>query len=63
MIRSLLENSNHADLHNADDVLMYIPRKKVKDSFKAKFIDFYRHLADFYGIRFSKFATEETIKF
>jgi integrase len=54
MMRALLELSVHADLHNADDVLMYIARKKVKDSFKANLVDFYRHYADFYGIRFFK---------
>ena len=50
MMRALLELSDHADLHNADDVLMHIARKKVKDSFKANLVDFYRHYADFYKI-------------
>jgi integrase len=54
MMRALLEISEHADLHNSDDVLMYIARKKVKDSFKANLVDFYRHYADFYGIGFVK---------
>ena len=54
MMRALLEVSDHADLQNADDVLMYIARKKVKDSFKANLVGFYRHYAVFYGIRFSK---------
>ena len=49
MIRALFEISDHADLHNADGVLMYIGRKEVKDSFKANLIDFYRHYADFYA--------------
>ena len=43
MMRALLEISNHADMHSADDVLMYIARKKVKDSFKANLVDFYKH--------------------
>jgi integrase len=50
MMRALLEISNHADLHDSDDVLMYIARKNVKDSFKANLVDFYRHYAEFYGI-------------
>jgi integrase len=54
MVRALLEISEHAGLHNADDVLMYIARKKVKDSFKANLIDFYRHYAAFYGINVAK---------
>jgi len=54
MMRALLEISNHADLHSADDVLMYIARKKVKDSFKANLVDFYRHYAEFYGISFAR---------
>jgi integrase len=52
MMRALLEIADHADLHKSDDVLMYIARKKVKDSFKANLVDFYRHYADFYGIHF-----------
>jgi integrase len=54
MMRALLEISDRADLHNADEVLMYIARKKVKDSFKANLVDFYRHYAVFYGISFAK---------
>ena len=54
MVRALLEISRHADLHKADDVLLYIARKRVKDSFKANLVDFYRHYADFYGISFCK---------
>jgi len=54
MMRALLELSDHADLHSADDVLMYIARKKVKDSFKANLVDFYKHYADFYGISLAK---------
>ena len=53
MMRALLELSEHADLSNADDVLMCIARKKVKDSFKANLVDFYRHYAAFYGIHFA----------
>jgi hypothetical protein len=56
MIRTLLELSEHADLHNADDVLMYVARKKVKDSFKANLVDFYRHYAAFYGIHGEEYA-------
>ncbi len=54
MMRALIEISDHADLRNADEVLMYIARKKVKDSFKANLVDFYRHYAVFYGISFAK---------
>jgi integrase len=54
MMRALLEISDHADLHDADDVLMYVAKKNVKESFKANLIDFYRHYADFYGIQFIK---------
>jgi hypothetical protein len=53
MTRALLEISEHADLSNADDVLMYVARKKVKDSLKANLVDFYRHYAAFYGIHFA----------
>jgi hypothetical protein len=54
MMRALLEISNHANLHKSDDVLMCIARKKVKDSFKANLVDFYRHYAEFYGISFAR---------
>lgn len=54
MMRALLEISDHADLHSADDVLMYIAKKKVKDSFKANLADFYRHYAEFYGISLAR---------
>ena len=54
MMRALLEISRHADLHDSDDVLMYVAKKNVKESFKANLIDFYRHYADFYGIHFVK---------
>jgi hypothetical protein len=53
-MRALFEISDHVNLRSADDVLMYIARKQVKDSFKANLVDFYRHYADFYGIRFGR---------
>jgi len=39
MMRALLEISHHADLHDSDDVLMYIAKKNVKESFKANLIE------------------------
>jgi integrase len=51
-IRVLEELSKNADLSNPSEVLLYIAKKKVKESYKANLCSFYKHFTDFYRISF-----------
>jgi integrase len=54
LIRALNDIGCHANLNDSSEVLAYIAKKKVKDSYKANLCDFYQHYTDFYRISFSK---------
>ena len=54
MVRALKCIAKHVNLDNPNEVLDYIARKKVMDSYKANLCDFYKHYADYYGIPFTK---------
>ena len=54
MVRALKKIAKHVNLDNPNEVLDYIARKKVMDSYKANLCDFYKHYADYYGIPFTK---------
>jgi integrase len=51
-IRVLEEFNKQANLNNPSEVLMYIAKKKVKESYKANLCSFYKHYTDFYRISF-----------
>ena len=54
MVRALKCIAKHVNLDNPNEVLDYIARKKVMDSYKANLCDFYKHYANYYGIPFTK---------
>jgi integrase len=54
LIRALNEIGNNANLANSSEVLIYIAKKKVRESFKANLCDFYQHYAEQYSIPFYK---------
>jgi integrase len=54
LIRALKKIAKHVNLNNPNDVLDYIARKNVRDSYKANLCDFYKHYADYHGIPFTK---------
>ncbi|PMB74218.1 hypothetical protein C0199_00595 [Candidatus Bathyarchaeota archaeon] len=54
MVRALKKMSRHCNLLNPNDVLMYIAKLNVSESYKANLCDFYKHFADHNNIPFVK---------
>ena len=54
MIRALNEIDCHVDLHDVSEVLLYIRRKQVQESYKANLCIFYENFAKYFGISFEK---------
>ena len=54
LTRALNEIGNHANLDNPGEVLTYVAKKKVRDSYKANLCDFYQHYAEYCHFSFTK---------
>jgi integrase len=54
MVRALKKIAKHCDLFNTNEVLTYIAKLNVMDSYKANLCDFYKHFANHCNIPFIK---------